>query len=73
MHKQHKTVLTERTINTAGFTSIGFVPTSITTAPCFNQLPLTRLATPAADITISDSRVIASGFVVKAWITLTVA
>jgi hypothetical protein len=60
-------------ITTTIFTSIGFVPTSITTAPSFNQLPLTRLATPAADITMSDSRVIDSGFAVKAWITLTVA
>lgn len=45
----------------------------MTIAPRFSQLPRTRLGTPAADITISATRVTSSGLFVKAWTTLTVA
>lgn len=54
-------------------TSTGQVPTSITTAPGFNQLLRTRLGTPAAATTMSASLVISSGLSVKTCTTLTVA
>lgn len=54
-------------------TSTGLIPTSITTAPDFIQFPLTKLATPAAEITISACLVISSGFFVCECTMLTVA
>jgi len=55
------------------FTSTGKVPTSITTAPGFNQLPRTRLGTPVAVTTMSASLAICSGFFVNACTMVTVA
>lgn len=54
-------------------TSTGFIPTSIMTAPCFIQLPLTIFGCPTAEIMISACLVISSGFLVLEWTILTVA
>jgi hypothetical protein len=54
-------------------TSTGLIPTSITTAPGFIQLPLTMFACPTAAIMISACLVISSGLLVLEWTTLTVA
>merc|ERR1719454_2126731 len=50
-----------------------FVPTSTTTHPGFNQLPLTNWAWPTAATTISASRTILSILRVLEWTTVTVA
>jgi len=54
-------------------TSTGLIPTSMRTAPGFIQLPLTMFGCPTAEIMISASLVISSGFLVLEWIMLTVA
>lgn len=54
-------------------TSTGLIPTSITTAPGFIQLPLTIFGFPTAEIIMSACLVISSGFEVREWTIVTVA